>query len=360
MKKKSLASVEIAAIVNELQFLVTGKVSQIYHQDLEFILQLHAVGQGKQLLKIVPGKLLCLTKEKSIALKPSGFCMQLRKYLDNAVINQIYQKNSERIVIFQLEKEQKFYVIVELFSKGNVILADDEWIIIGVLENQRWKDRIVKPKEKYIFPEASNGWKELSEDYLAKLLKKSDKRNLATSLAIEIGLGGVYAEEVCIKSGVDKEKLPFELTQKEVLLIYSQIKELLRFIENSKGFIYEEQVTPFPLAKDRLLNTTKTYNEAVAILNPLELISPYEKRINALKRTAEEQETAIDSLKERVELNKRKGEVIYEKYLPLQKLLKIVTDLKKNNSWAQIAAELKKERRIKSVDLKSKKVVIDL
>jgi predicted ribosome quality control (RQC) complex YloA/Tae2 family protein len=39
-----------------------------------------------------------------------------------------------------------------LFSKGNVILTDSEFEIIAVLERQIWKERTVKPGEKYIFP----------------------------------------------------------------------------------------------------------------------------------------------------------------------------------------------------------------
>ena len=93
MPKKSISSLELAALVNELQFLVNGKVSQIYHPESNvLLLQLHAPGKGKQLLKIISGKWLCLTQQKESALKPSGFCMQLRKYIDNAIIKNLYQQ----------------------------------------------------------------------------------------------------------------------------------------------------------------------------------------------------------------------------------------------------------------------------
>ena len=92
MPKKSLSSLEIAALVQEMQFLVKGKISQIYHQEPELVLQLHAVGQGKQLLKIIPGKLLCLTKDKNAPDKPTGFCLQLRKYMDGAIIQSLRRK----------------------------------------------------------------------------------------------------------------------------------------------------------------------------------------------------------------------------------------------------------------------------
>ena len=236
MKKKSISSLELAALISELQFLVKGKVSQIYHQEkTELLLQLHAPGEGKQLLKIVPGKLLCLTKNKNPPIRPSGFCMQLRKYLDNAFIKDIYQKDAERIVVFEFEKKGNFFLILELFSKGNIILTNDEYIIIGALEHQTWKDRTVKSKEKYIFPKPGINWKELEVSEFTNIIQKSDKKNLATTLATEVNLGGVYAEEVCNRAPVDKDKLAKDVNDKETKLIYSEIKELYRLIKNSRG-----------------------------------------------------------------------------------------------------------------------------
>ncbi len=131
--KKGISSLELAALVNELQFLVKGKVTQIYHQEKkEVLLQLHAPGKGKSLLKIIPGKFLCLTNEKHPPIRPTGFCMNLRKYLGNAFIKKIYQQDAERIVVFEFDKKGVYYLVVELFSKGNIVLCDDDWSIISV------------------------------------------------------------------------------------------------------------------------------------------------------------------------------------------------------------------------------------
>src|SRR3989344_7210493 len=176
MPKKSISSLELAALVNEMQFLVKGKIDQIYHQEKDqLLLQLHVPSKGKKLLKVIPGKFLSLTSAKETALKPSSFCMQLRKYLANAFIKNLYQKDSERIVIFELEKPETYFLIIELFSKGNIILTDKNYMIIAALENQEWKDRTVKPKEKYLFPPLEVNWKELSVKKLQSILKKSQK-----------------------------------------------------------------------------------------------------------------------------------------------------------------------------------------
>ncbi|MDO8511151.1 MAG: NFACT family protein [Nanoarchaeota archaeon] len=361
MAKKSISSLELAALVNELQFLVNGKVSQIYHPESKvLLLQLHAPGRGKQLLKIISGKWLCLTQQKESALKPSGFCMQLRKYIDNAIIKNLYQQGSERVVIFELEKMERYFLIIELFSKGNIILTDAKNVIITALENQEWKDRTIKPKEKYVFPPLEINWKELSVKKLQEILKKSEKRNLATSLATEVGLGGLYAEEACRQAGIDLHKLPVEVTPKEAELLVKTMKNFQMAIATPKGYIYEEEVAPFPLLEKKLLKETETYNEAIDSLKLSEKPSPYQNKIKTLQRTIAEQEEAIKNQEEKIVIGSQKGELIYERYTALQKLKEIVEELKKSKSWAEIAKELKKEKKISKINLEKKIITVDL
>ncbi|MBT4936243.1 hypothetical protein HOL21_01225 [Candidatus Woesearchaeota archaeon] len=361
MQKKSIASIELAALVHELQFIVNGRISQIYHQsNKELLLQLHASGKGKQLLKIIPGKLISLTTKKETQLRPTGFCMQLRKYINNAFVRKIEQKDSERIVVFELEKEKKYYLIIELFSKGNIILTDDKYIIITSIDRQIWKDRVVKPHEKYIFPAKGVNWKTITEKELSGIITKSDKKNIATTLATELGFGGLYAEEVCTLSNVDKNILPNEIGKEHIKQIYMSINKILKKIEKPQGHIYDEQITPFLLEGKEPKKVMKTYNEAIDTLNPFLTISPYEQKIGAVTRMVRNQEEAIVNLTEKIALNKQKGELIYEKYTPLQKLLDIVKELRKVKDWKDVEKELKKEKKIAKVDLKNKKVLIEL
>jgi predicted ribosome quality control (RQC) complex YloA/Tae2 family protein len=362
MPKKSISSLELTALVNELQFIVKGKVSQIYHQEKkELLLQLHAPGQGKQILKIIPGKFLCLIDEKQDApLRPTGFCMQLRKYLGNAFIKNISQHNSERIVVFEFEKKERFYLIIELFSKGNIILTDKNYLIIATLEWHKWKDRTIKPKEIYQFPKQGVNWKKITKKELLTILNKSEKKNLATSLATEVGLGGVYAEETCTRSNIDKNILPTEVSKEQVGLMIAVLQEFLVLIQKPHGFIYEEQMTPFPLAKEKEKEKIATYNEAISRINPFQVISPYDKRIKSLEKTIDTQETAIKNQEDNIDFNTKIGELIYNNYSPLQKLLDIVKEMKKEMDWIEIAEELKKEKKISKINLKKKTIIINL
>ncbi len=361
MPKKSLSSLELTALVNELQFLKRATISQIYHQNkVEVLIQFHVSGQGKALLKIVSGKLVCLTTQKDPQTTPTSFCMFLRKHLDHAYLKNIYQKDAERILVLELEKKEKFFLIIELFSKGNVVLTTPTFEIIGLLQEQEWKDRSVRSKEIYKFPNPGPNWKDVTYENYSNLLKKSNKRNLATALATDLGFGGVYAEELCRRAHIDKEKIPCDLQKKEIEKIVAALEEMLTLIKKPQGFFYEEDIAPFPLTDRTCVKVVETYNEAINTINPFPKISPYEKKIQALERTVADQESSMVEYEERILQNKQKGEAIYEHYGPLKKLLEIVTELKKEKTWTEIEKELHKEKKIKEINLKTKKITISL
>ena len=51
----------------------------------------------------------------------------------------------------------------------------------------------------------------LNENQLADLSKNSGKDKIITALAVELGLGGIYSEEVCLLNNIDNAIL-FVLT----------------------------------------------------------------------------------------------------------------------------------------------------
>ena len=356
--KKSIASLELAALTSELQLLVESKISQIYQVDDEFFFQLHK-GE-KKILRIVPGKIINLNQEKKSSLRPAGFCLQLRKYLNNAFIRKITQKGSERILILEIEKQEKYQLIIELFAPGNLILVDKTNIILAAYHQQKFKDRFIRPKEKYVAPPATLNWKELTEVKLNKIIQESTRKNLAATLAIELGLGGLYAEEICKLSQVDKDKQSTETSKEEVKLLLKNLNNVLDQIKNPQGFIYAEQITPFHLQDLEPLQKTPTYSEALETIKLNIKTSPYEKKIISQKKIIEEQEKSVKKQEKSIDRNNHKADLIYQKYQPLNKLLNIIQELKKTKEWTEIKKALQKEKKIKQINLKEKKIVVDL
>ena len=180
------------------------------------------------------------------------------------------------------------------------------------------------------------------------------------ALATDIGLGGVYAEEICLIADIDKNKLPKEINPVEIKQMTKAVNEFLNKIKKTQGFIYENEITPFPLSGKKPEKIMDTYNEAISTLDLYQKASPYEKKIELLKKTIAGQEEAIQNQENKIEVNRKKAEAIYEHYQPLQRLLEIVKDLKKSKSWEEIAKELKKEKKISSIDLEHKRIIINL
>jgi len=147
MVKTQLSSLEIAALTKEFQILINAKIDQIYQPDKkEFLISVHIPRKGKQFIKIQLPSFIYLTPNKTEMPPPTEFCLTLRRYLNNSIIKKIRQINAERIIEIELEKEDKFKLIIELFSKGNLLLTNQQNQILALLEKQRWGERELKLK----------------------------------------------------------------------------------------------------------------------------------------------------------------------------------------------------------------------
>jgi hypothetical protein len=134
---------------------------------------------------------------KTLTGKPSNFCMFLRKKLGNFKLKKIYQYEFDRIIVLEFEKFEKYFLIVELFGKGDLILCDKELNIITSYSGK---------KGKYEFPEKN--YYVISEIDLEKF-KEIIKRDepISKILARDFGIGRKYSEYLCKITGLDpKEK----------------------------------------------------------------------------------------------------------------------------------------------------------
>ncbi|MBW2987704.1 NFACT family protein, partial [Candidatus Woesearchaeota archaeon] len=250
--KTGITSLELRYIVKELQKLVGGKLDKIYQPDKnELLISIHVPSSGKNLIRIVSGKYLYMTKFKPEMDSPSSFCMFLRKQLGNAKVEEIKQLGTERIVRFKLRTfEGSKSLFIELFGKGNMVLTDDKMSIIGTRSQQRWRDRTVKKGYLYKHPETENNYLNVTEEILKRLLTKEEieKSSIVKILATKLGLGGTYSEEVCLLSRLDKNKQ--EVAEDEIKAILRAIQGLADKAIEARTVGQNEEIldiVPFPL-----------------------------------------------------------------------------------------------------------------
>ncbi len=367
---KSLSSIDVHYLARELQGLVGSRVDNIYQKGKEeFLIQMHKSGEGKKLLRILVGKMMFLASLKEEMESLSGFCMLLRKYLGNSTLHSITQVEPERIVRLEFwHKEDVKLLYLEFFGKGNVILCTKENLIIDALAHHEFKDRKVGPKETYKWPTMRYDAFSMEADHLSSLLFSTTKESLVKCLAIEMGLGGVYAEEACAMAELDKNAKPAKINEKEAIALLTSLKKLTG--GNPSPIIYLKDgkvndVTPFPLQTlaERDSLGFSTFSEALSHyashFSPEEK-SSYDSKMEELRRIIMEQEKAIIELTLEEEGQRAKAEAIYSNYMQVKAILDELNIISKKHSWQEIKEKLKGHAVIKDVNPKEKSVVVEL
>jgi len=305
--KTALSGLELHYLVQELKLLENSRVDKIYHPDKkEILIQFHVSGKGKHILRILAGEFIYFTKTKDAAEEPSGFCMYLRKYIGSAFLKEVKQLGAERILEFIFETKGKEYsLVVEMFSQGNILLLENN-IILSAVEYHKFKDRSILAKTEYSYPKRDVNIFELTLTELKEVVKSSDKENIVKTLAIDLGFGGVYSEEICLRAGVDKNKK--DITSKEFDNILSAIKKILK-IKSNPLIIYKDNkmsdLVPFDLEiyKDNKKKNFPTLSEAIDTFKSSTKIikkSAKEKQIEKQERIIEAQEKKMSKRKAKV------------------------------------------------------------
>jgi predicted ribosome quality control (RQC) complex YloA/Tae2 family protein len=324
---KTLSSLEIRAIVDELQELVQGKVDNIYQPDnTEVVLSIHRSGVGRKHIRILPGTALYVSTVKRKSPRDQiNFCRFLRKRLRGGWLRKVEQKGFERIVELHLEcKQIKYIMICEFFSKGNVILCDENYVIISALQVQLWKDRKIKARVPYVYPPARKVEFDDYQDF-ALYLEKQEKESIVKKLAT-LNLGGLYAEEVCARSGVNKdlEKVS-EADMKKLFAAYKDLFSLDYFAN-----IVDKKPVPFKMASLGTGRATGTYNIALDEYYK-QFITDEDDEKDGIKLTKQdkqkmilnEQEKQLIKTTKAIGDNKEKGDWIYANYTELDEYYKL-------------------------------------
>lgn len=376
--KKELSAIELHFIIEEMKELSGSKVDKIYQpQGDEILLQLHKTGIGKRIIRI-KGKFMYLTEQKTESPQtPFGFCTYLRKKLSNAILKEIKQIGSERIaeIVFETkdEKNPRLRLIAELFGAGNIILVDNDYNILSPLTTQQFRDREVKRGERYIFPRKEYDLFGIDEKELSELIKKSAQDSIVKAFALDLGLGGVYSEELCSLSNIDKNKKPGTLSDQEIKTAFSKLKEITE--RKAEPFVVMDKndavdVVPFRLEAYKNLESIQkeTYNSAIDSVVTARLVEleknkkgkESNKEIERLRKSIGVQEKNIEKLRKDAEENHKKGEFIYENYAAVKEILDELAKARQKYSWKEIKEKLKCHKVVKEIDEKEGKVVVEI
>src|SRR3989440_4162091 len=220
--KTSITSFDLRLLVAEWQGLVGGHVDKIYQRDDEVMFRVKPSDRGKVELYSKAGRWLCLHTVEDKPEAPPPFAQTLRRLLDNARVTSVEQRGLDRIAVFRVERgPERFDVVFEVFSKGNLVLVRDG-TIVAVMSPQKFKDRAVQVAEPYAYPAAGIDPLELDRGGFANALKGA-KGQVVRIVATVLNLGGTYAEELCLRAGVDKEIRVKDLQDPQIDSLYTAL-----------------------------------------------------------------------------------------------------------------------------------------
>ena len=328
--KESMDAFDILAIVKELQELKDSYVDKVYQKDRKIYIK--TKGKKKAEVFIEAGKWLCMSKYREESKEhPPAFAMILRKYLGNGKIVSIRQHNFDRIVIFEIQKEEKYKLICELIPNGNIVLVGEDDKIIMPLMHQKWAHREIKRGETYIFPPSKVNLKEISyEEFKEKILEAKDVvRGL-----VKLGLPGKWAEEICYLANVPKEKPPNEASNEEMKRLYDQMKKIFEKFEHGlfKPVIVKcngKDVLPMPIKKyegceyEEYESVNEAFDEFYHkfLKEGEEEKKELEEEKEKIKRQIKQQEEAIKKFEEKEAKYRQEGDAIFANYELVKKIL---------------------------------------
>ena len=216
---------DIAALVQEFQSLIGAYIRKAYQPEREVVVIRLNTEEGRRELVIRTGRAVFLSsKGPENPPQPTGFAMLLRKHLTNGRIVSVEQQEFDRIIILGIQKEERFDLIIEGFGDGNIILVKNG-IIIQPLISRIWRHRVVRAGREYEVPPPMVNPRTIGSEAFAGILGASD-RDVVRTLAMGLNLGGIYAEEVCLRSGVSKDHVCGELTFHEMNRLWEETQGL--------------------------------------------------------------------------------------------------------------------------------------
>ncbi len=369
--KKQLSSVDLHYLVNELEVLKDSKIDKIYQPEKEIIIfGFYKTNSGKKFLRINVGQSACIVEEKE-AGETLGFGMFLRKHLEGFFLSDIGQINPERIIKISFSiKDEKKYLYLEFFGRGNAILCDGHNVILNALEHHEFRERVVKPRLKYVYPVMNYNIFDLNENDLIKIFTNSKKESLVTALATELGLGGLYSEEVCLLSNVDKNINPKNIGEKQTNPIKNSIKKIITHKIEPLCIFEDAKIidfTPFGLkfySDERYQKQGfSTFSEAVSFFYSHfkeEKETEFDKKQKSLQHIIEQQKSAVEQLKNEERDFRHKGEIVYHNYNTIKEILDEINKASKKYSWKEIKEKLKGHKMIMEINEKDREVVVEI
>ncbi|KAI4804857.1 hypothetical protein KUCAC02_026469 [Chaenocephalus aceratus] len=220
-------------------------------------------------------------------MMPSGFAMKCRKHLRSRRLTQVKQLGIDRIVDLQFgSDEAAYHLIIELYDRGNVILADHEYTILNLLRfrtAEAEEDVKIAVRERYPVENARPPEPLISLERLTEILSKATNgEQVKKVLNPHLTYGATLIEHSLIEAGLlGSVKID---SQVDAAQVAPKILEALQTAEtymektenfSGKGYIIQKSEKKPSLTPGKPTEELLTYDEFHPFLFAQHANSPY-------------------------------------------------------------------------------------
>jgi len=370
-RKRAMTSVDLAALVGELREYTGAVVDKAYLYGDDFVrLKMRDYDRGRIELVIETGD----PKRAHVAVpdhvadapgRPPNFAMMLRNRIAGANFEGVEQYGFDRILTFRFEREDATTLVVaELFGDGNVAVMNEDREVIDCLDTVRLSARTVAPGSQYGYPDERFSPLDCDYEAFAARMDESDS-DLVRTLATQLNFGGLYAEELCTRAGVEKTIDIEAATEDDYEALFGALERLRepildgktdpRLYEDDEGEVVD--ATPLPLqeheaegydatgfesfngAIDEYFHRLEAEDESEDPAGVGDDSPDFESEIAKYERIIEQQEGAIEKYDEQADAEQRKAESLYGNYDLIDEICSTVRNARGEGvPWEEIEA----------------------
>jgi predicted ribosome quality control (RQC) complex YloA/Tae2 family protein len=370
--KGEMNAFDIMAISGEMQALVGGFVDKVFNWDKRNVLFRINTQQGKRELYFKDTKWLFAPESKPDAPDtPSSFAVHARKLLGNARVQSVEQREFDRILVMKVaNKEAAYDIIFELFGEGNLLIVGDGKIV-NCIEQKKWRHRDVLIGADYQFPLSRFDPKKGDQESFKKAIAGSTA-DVVRTLATSANIGGQYAEEVCIRAGIDKSRKAKTLTEAEMNDLFRSIGEILNSITTSPSprLVFDGDlvvdVSPIELRLHSSLRSEpkSTLSEALDLfVKSVRVEEKKEEKDEELERLLRQMEQMTQNVTRQREESERLAEranSLYVNYQQATELLARLKEIASMGDWEAIKSSMLGIPGVVTVDPKTRSATVKL
>ena len=295
--------VTIANVVKEMQDeLLGGRLYKIAQPEEDELLLTVKTGSGQKRLFIsaeasLPLIYLTETNKQSPMTAP-GFCMLLRKHLQNGRIVEISQPGLERIVHIDVEHLDELgdlkrkRLVVEIMGKhSNIIFCNEDGMILDSIKHVSGlvsSVREVLPGKPYFVAHTQDKLDALHTDEpeFQKALAAKPMAAFKAIYSCYTGISPVLAQEVCYEAGVDGDLPTAALDETGLRNLYQAFDRLVQAVKggNFTPNIAYTGSQPVEFAARPLTMYTSGSDRTVDYTSMSSLLEAYYAERNAITR----------------------------------------------------------------------------